>query len=133
MNTNAAKSAMAEQDPGYGKIFAVLIRRRFWLLGGLGLGLAIAIVVNITAKPKYTSSMRLLVESTYKSNSSSSSAAFIDSNVQIDYATQLNLLQSSSMFQKAANILVAEYPDINGSELQSLKIGMLGGKEVIVQ
>jgi succinoglycan biosynthesis transport protein ExoP len=124
------KPVIVEQDPGYGKIFAVLVRRRFWLLGGLTLGLVIAVVVNIVAKPKYTSSMRLLVESTYKSNSSSSSSSsFIDSNVQIDYATQLNLLQSSSMFQKAANLLATEYPDISVNDLQSLKIGMLGGKE----
>ena len=33
------------------------------------------------------------------------------------------------MFQKAADLLVAEYPNINGIELQSLKIGMLGDKE----
>ncbi|WP_271253989.1 GumC family protein [Pseudanabaena sp. Chao 1811] len=121
------KPVISEQDPGYGKILAVLVRRRFWLLGGLSLGLAIAVFMNIIAKPKYTSSMRLLVESTYKSNSSASS--FVDSNVQIDYATQLTLLQSSSMFQKAANLLAAEYPDITVFDLQSLKIGMLGGKE----
>ncbi|ELS33277.1 MULTISPECIES: GumC family protein [Pseudanabaena] len=130
MNTGAAKTngaVVVEQDPGYGKIFAVLSRRRFWLLGGLTVGLALAVVLNFLSKPKYTSVMRLLVESTYKSNTSSSS--FIDSNVQIDYATQLNLLQSSSMFQKAANLLAAEYPTITGGELQSLKIGMLGGKE----
>ncbi len=128
MNISAAqanKSEIVEQDPGYGKIFAVLVRRRFWLLGGLSLGLVIAVFMNVITKPKYTSSMRLLVESTYKSNSSS----FIDSNVQIDYTTQLNLLQSSSLFQKAANMLATEYPGINGAELQSLKIGMLGGKE----
>ncbi len=128
MNISAAqanKSEIVEQDPGYGKIFAVLVRRRFWLLGGLSLGLVIAVFMNVITKPKYTSSMRLLVESTYKSNSSS----FIDSNVQIDYTTQLNLLQSSSLFQKAANMLATEYPGINGAELQSLKIGMLGSKE----
>ncbi len=123
--TTSTQSAIAEQDPGYGKIFAVLARRRFWLLGGLGAGLIIAVFINIISKPKYTSSMRLLVESTYKSSTSS----FIDSNVQIDYATQLNLLQSSSMFQKAANLLSVEYPNITGFELQSLKIGMLGGKD----
>ena len=69
MNINAAKlnaarstkSEMAEQDPGYGKIFAVLVRRRFWLLGGLSIGLVIAVFINVISKPKYTSSMRLLV------------------------------------------------------------------------
>ncbi len=130
MNINTAQtitgSVTTEKDLGYGKIFAVFVRRRFWLFGGLGLGLVIAVFINIYSKPKYTSIMRLLVESTYKSSSSS----FIDSSVQIDYATQLNLLQSSSMFQKAADLLAAEYPDITGAELQlPLKIAMLGGKE----
>ncbi|MBD2176901.1 hypothetical protein H6F42_08250 [Pseudanabaena sp. FACHB-1998] len=128
MQTNSTQNTqllVGEQDPGYGKIFAIILRRRFWLLGGLSLGLVFALFININSKPKYTSVMRLLVESTYKSSSSS----FIDSNVQIDYATQLNLLQSSSMYQKAANLLAAEYPGINAGELQSLKIGMLGGAE----
>jgi capsular exopolysaccharide synthesis family protein len=128
MNVNAAQTtnfAIAEQDPGYGKIFAVLSRRRFWILGGLGIGLVIAVFMNINTKPRYTSIMRLLVESAYRSRSST----FIDSNVQVDYATQLTLLQSSSMYQKAANLLAAEYPDITSGELQSLELGMLGGKE----
>lgn len=120
-----AKPDIIEQDPGYGKIFAVLSRRRLWVLGGLGVGLIIALIININSKPRYTSIMRLLVESTYRSNSSS----FIDSNVQIDYATQLNLLQSTSMFQKAADLLSTQYPGISGGELQSLSIGMLGGAE----
>jgi capsular exopolysaccharide synthesis family protein len=130
MNINAANPTspvLAEQDAGYGKVFSVLSRRRFWLLGGLCIGLVIAVVINIKSKPKYTSVMRLLVESTYKSNAASSS--FIDSTVQIDYTTQLRLLQSSSLFQKAASLLNDKYPGITVVELQSLKIDMLGGKE----
>ncbi len=126
---NPTASALVEKDPGYGKIFAVLSRRRFWLLGGLSLGLVIAIFINITSKPKYTSIMRLLVESTYKSNANANSSSFIDSNVQIDYATQLSLLQSSTLFQKAATLLSDKYPGLTGADLQSLKIDMLGDKE----
>ncbi len=134
MNINAANPAapvLAEQDPGYGKIFAVLSRRRFWLLGGLSLGLVIAVSMNIVSKPKYTSSMRLLVESTYKTNANAVGTASLnlDSNVQIDYATQLQLLKSSSLFQKAATLLNDKYPGVTGADLQALKIDMLGGKE----
>ncbi|OYQ64319.1 hypothetical protein B9G53_12330 [Pseudanabaena sp. SR411] len=134
MNINTANSMppmLTEQDPGYGKIFAVLSRRRFWLLGGLGLGLVIAVFINISSKPKYTSTMRLLVESTYKTNSKTAetSSLNIDSNVQIDYATQLELLKSSSLFQKAATLLNDKYPGITGTDLQTLKIGMLGEKQ----
>jgi len=128
MNINAANpttSVLVEKDPGYGKIFAVLSRRRFWLLGGLSLGLVIAVFMNISSKPKYTSTMRLLVESTYRSNANANSSSFIDSNVQIDYATQLSLLQSSTLFQKAATLLNDKYPGLTGAELRSLKIDML--------
>ena len=133
MSINAANPTapvLAEQDPGYGKIFAVLSRRRFWLLGGLSLGLVIAISLSIISKPKYTSSMRLLVESTYKADEKAAGNSLnIDSNIQIDYATQLQLLQSSSLFQKAATLLNDKYPGITGADLQTLKIEMLGGKE----
>ena len=134
MNTNAANPpalVLAEQDPGYGKIFAVLSRRRFWLLGGLSLGLVIAVSINMISKPKYTSSMRLLVESTYKTDTKAAGNASLnlDSNVQIDYATQLQLLKSSALFQKAATLLNDKYPGVTGADLQSLKIDMLGGKE----
>ena len=85
MSINAANPTapvLAEQDPGYGKIFAVLSRRRFWLLGGLSLGLVIAISLSIISKPKYTSSMRLLVESTYKADEKAAGNSLnIDSNI----------------------------------------------------
>ena len=32
--------AAADPDPGYGQLLAVLMRRRLWLIGGLGMGLA---------------------------------------------------------------------------------------------
>ena len=50
-NSKLALSDLSEQDPGYGKIFAVLVRRKFWLLGGLGVGLTIAILVNSDLAP----------------------------------------------------------------------------------
>lgn len=127
--TNSIAAAAPEQDPGYGKIFAILSRRRLWLLGGLSLGLVIAVFMNIRSKPQYTSTMRLLVESTYRSNTNANAPSLIDSNVQIDYTTQLNLLQSSSLFQKAASLLNDQYPGITSADFQTLKIDMLGGKE----
>ena len=84
---NPTAPVLAEQDPSYGKIFEVLSRRRFWLLGGLSLGLVIAISISIISKPKYTSSMRLLVESTYKADEKAAGNSLnIDSNIQIDYS-----------------------------------------------
>ena len=39
------------------------------------------------------------------------------------------MLQSSSLFQKAATLLNDKYPGITGADLRTLKIEMLGGKE----
>jgi polysaccharide biosynthesis transport protein len=134
MNINAANQTapvLVEQDPGYGKIFAVLSRRRFWLLGGLCVGLVAAVAITTTSKPKYTSVMRLLVESTYKTdqNAAGNTSLNLDSNVQIDFATQLQLLKSSALFQKAATLLNDKYPGITGTDLQALKVELLGGRE----
>jgi uncharacterized protein involved in exopolysaccharide biosynthesis len=39
-----------EADPGYGQLFAILIRRRFWVVGVLGIVLAIATVQSVYDK-----------------------------------------------------------------------------------
>jgi len=51
--------AAAETDPGYGQLFAVLMRRRFWLLGVLCSVLSVATILTLIAKPTYQSSMQL--------------------------------------------------------------------------
>jgi len=57
--------AAAETDPGYGQLFAVLMRRRFWLLGVLCSVLSVATILTLIAKPTYQSSM-LLIEPNYQ-------------------------------------------------------------------
>jgi len=58
--------AAAETDPGYGQLFAVLMRRRFWLLGVLCSVLSVATILTLIAKPTYQSSMQLLIEPNYQ-------------------------------------------------------------------
>ncbi len=47
-----------ENDPGYGQLFAVLSRRRYWLLSVLAGVLSIATVVSLTAEPTYQSTIK---------------------------------------------------------------------------
>ncbi len=111
--------ATTETDAGYGQLFAVLLRRRFWLLGVLCLVLPIAIL-NALSKPAiYQSSMQLLVESNYQEKPGGTEAAkeFADASVEVDYATQLNLMQSSQLMQKAVDLLQPEYPEIEIDDL----------------
>ncbi|HEY9860278.1 MAG TPA: polysaccharide biosynthesis tyrosine autokinase, partial [Candidatus Obscuribacterales bacterium] len=111
----------AETDPGYGQLFAVLMRRRFWLLGVFSGVLSIAAILTFLAEPVYKSSMQLLVESNYQSKrgeDGNAEMSFADSRVEVDTATQLTLMRSSHLLQRAVKVLKPQYPDITVAELQ---------------
>lgn len=113
----------AETDPGYGQLFAVLMRRRLWLLGVLCGALSVATVLTLTAKPTYESSMQLLIEPNYQGKKENARAAdqenqFADTNVEIDYATQINVMRSTLLLQRAADLLRPEYPNITVDKIK---------------
>ena len=110
-----------QADLGYGQLFAVLWRRRFWFLGVFGSILALSVPIALSKEPTYKSSMQLLVEPNYQGKDYQATAGeeqFIDSGVEIDYATQLNLMRSSGLLQKAVNQLQAEYPTVDVKSLR---------------
>jgi capsular exopolysaccharide synthesis family protein len=112
-------NSIAETEAGYGELFAVLIRRRFWLLSVLCIVFAVATVKALKEKPTYKSSMQLLVESNYQGKKGSKTEnQFADSNVEIDNATQLSLMQGSLLIQRAVKLLRPEYPDIEVEEIK---------------
>ena len=115
-------NAVGETDPGYGQLFAILIRRRFWLFGVLCVVLALATAKTMRAKPTYQSSMQLLVEANYqaKKGDGGVETPFADSNVEVDNATQLSLMRSSVLIQKAVILLRPKYPDITVEEIKKL-------------
>lgn len=113
-----------ESDAGYGQLFSVLMRRRFWLLGVLGSVLTVATVFTLISKPTYQSTMQLLIEPNYQgkrdTDGSRSSQQFAESGVKIDdYATQINVMRSSLLLQRAADILRPEYPTIDAKEIKA--------------
>jgi polysaccharide biosynthesis transport protein len=112
-------NSIAETEAGYGELFAVLIRRRFWLLSVLCIALAAATVKALKEKPTYTSSMQILVESNYQGKKDSKTDnQFADSNVVIDNATQLSLMQGSQLIERAVKLLRPEYPGIDVEEIK---------------
>jgi polysaccharide biosynthesis transport protein len=110
----------SEKDLGYGNLFSILVRRRFWMLIVFFLALAVSTLVSFLKVPNYSSSMQLLVESNYKKakNAQGSADQFADSNVEIDSATQLKLMRSSTLIQRAVESLKPEYPDISVREIK---------------
>ena len=115
-------NTVPETDPGYGQLFAILIRRRLWLLGILCLALGIATVKAFTTESTYVSSLQLLVEPNYQSKKQDGQEGadkqIVDPNIQVDSATQLNLMQGSQLLQKAVDLLRPDYPDLTIKELK---------------
>lgn len=116
-NINSA----SETDPGYGQIFAVLWRRFPWILLVFLSSTAIAGIMALKTEPSFKSTMQLLVEPNYqgKKETDNSESQFTDTNIEIDTATQLNLMQSSGLIQKAVNKLKSEYPDLTVMDLKN--------------
>ncbi len=111
----------AETDPGYGQLFAVLSRRRYWFLSVLAGVLSIATVVSLTAEPTYESTMQILIEANYQGRRDVQSPAdseFADPNIEIDYATQINVMRSTLLIQRAVDLIKPEYPNITIREVK---------------
>ncbi len=129
---NPQISPASETEPSYGQMFAVFMRRFPWFLAVFIGSIAIASIVTLKTKPTYKSSMQLLVEPNYqgKKEGAGLDNQFTDSNVFIDTATQLNLMQSSGLIQKAVDKLQSDYPDISAAEIKaSLVLTQLRSKE----
>jgi polysaccharide biosynthesis transport protein len=112
-----------DADPGYGQLFAILMRRRFWLIGVSCGVAALALGMTLLEKPSFQSSMRLLVEPNYQGKRAigqqqSPESQFTDINVEVDSATQISLMQSSGLIRRAVDLLKADYPDITVSEIR---------------
>ncbi len=119
-------------EPGYGQLFAVLIRRFPWFLVVFLLCSAVGGFIGKKTPATYKSSMQLLVEPNYqgKKEGSGTETQFTDPNVQIDTATLLNVMQSSRILQQAVNKLKSEYPDMTVGKLkQSLVLTQIRTKE----
>lgn len=113
-----------ETEAGYGQLFSVLMRRRFWLLGVLGSVLTVATVFTLISKPTYQSQMQLLIEPNYQgkreTDTQRPSQQYAESGVKIDdYATQINVMRSTLLLQRAADILRPEYPTITVNEIKA--------------
>lgn len=111
----------AETDPGYGQLFAVLSRRRYWFLGVLAGVLSIATVVSLTSEPTYESTMQILIEANYQGRrdvQSPANSEFADPNIEIDYATQINVMRSTLLVQRAVDLIKPDYPNITIREVK---------------
>ena len=120
-------------EPSYGQLFKIFIRRFPWFLAVFLTSIALAGLVTSRTKPTYRSSMQLLIEPNYqgrREGAGAESRLFIEPDIQIDTATQLNLMQSSGLIQQAVDKLKPDYPDISVNEIkESLVLNQLRSQE----
>ncbi len=132
---NPNVNPIAETEPGYGQLFAILIRRFPWFLVVFLASVGTAHFLTSKTKPTYKSSMQLQVEPNYQGKKEGGGAEnkFTESSVQIDFATQLNVMKSSGLIQKAVDKLKPDYPDITIGEIKSsLVLEQLTGEKDVV-
>lgn len=125
----------AEQEAGYGQLLSVLVRRKLLLASVFFSVLSIATILTLITKPTYRSSMQLLVEPNYQAKTAAGQQRtteneFTDSNVEVDIATQINLMTSSAIVQKAVTLLQPKYSTIDVEQLQnSLELKQVQGQD----
>lgn len=122
---------VTNEDPGYGQLLAVVLRRKLWVLASWVGAVGVAWFVGAHQEPTYRSSMQLLVEQNYRSKSEPgvTNTQFADSDVQADYATQLTLMNSSILIQRIVDRLRPIYPQIGSEDIKkSLTVVQVMGK-----
>ena len=115
----------AQDDLGYGQLFATLWNRRYWFLGVFGSVLAIGVPLSLMKQPIYQSMMQVLPESNYQTKTSTRGiienqyleSQFTDASVEIDYVTQLKVFKSWEILRKVINKLGLQNSEYTEAEL----------------
>jgi uncharacterized protein involved in exopolysaccharide biosynthesis/Mrp family chromosome partitioning ATPase len=123
MNPNYLKNE-SDIDLGYGQLFSILLRRRFWFLSVFLGVISISAIATLIMKPTYESRMQLLVEPNLVDYSERETLTgeqqpiqWSQSRLNVDYATQLTLMRSPEFLEKAVALLRPEYPDLEAEDL----------------
>ncbi|MEA5602178.1 polysaccharide biosynthesis tyrosine autokinase [Nostoc sp. UHCC 0252] len=126
--TNSAQGAV-----GIRQLSTILLRRRFLIFGVSCVVMSAASLLAVMTKPTYQSNMQILVNSNLSQGPQSNDipvgadSQITNSNSHIvDSNTQMKLMLSSKLLQKAVNLVNSDYPeitleDINGQTKQYKK------------
>ena len=116
MNQNNLE--LETNDLGYGELLGIFWRRRFWFLGVFSAILAVSVPLALNKKPYYQSYMQMLVEPNYQGKTNPYvEQEFTDTTVEVDYATQIKLLKSSKILERAVDKLGADYSEAEKAQL----------------
>ncbi|MEH2248176.1 GumC family protein [Nostoc sp.] len=136
LNQEQQVTTSAQDAVDIKQLSTILLRRRFLILGVTCVVMSAASLLAVIAKPTYQSNLQILVSSNLSEGAQSNKipvgadTQVTDSNSQVvDSTTQMKLMLSSKLLQKAVNLLYSDYPDItlediNGQKKQSKKASL---------
>ena len=112
-----------DKEISYKQLLNVFLRRKIWLASVFSVVLSSAVVLTLFEKPLYESQMQLLLEpnSAELNNGTinQNQEQFSRSKFEVDYATQLTLMQSDELIAKVAELVSRDYPDIDTGKIRS--------------
>lgn len=130
MQSNTLNPAMnpameSEAEFGYGQLFGIIWRRRWWFLSVFSSAIAVSVFFALREEPTYQSSMQLLVEPNFEEELSQSdldgrptTSSVNSRQSEVDYSTQLNLLRSRELLQETVVRLQDKYPELSTESLE---------------
>ncbi|MEH2280393.1 MAG: polysaccharide biosynthesis tyrosine autokinase [Nostoc sp.] len=128
LNQEQQVTTSVQSAVGIRQLSTILLRRRFLILGVSCVVMSAASLLAIIAKPTYQSNMQILVNSNLSEGVQSNNipvgadTQVTDSNSQVvDSTTQMKLMLSSKLLQKAVDLLHSDYPDITLQDINGQK------------
>ncbi|EDX87685.1 Chain length determinant protein [Synechococcus sp. PCC 7335] len=110
-----------EQEFGYVQLLNVLLRRGWWVVGTISLALVTALLFTLTRDPIYQSSMQMIIEPNFEEELDPAELDRTPSQRQREenLATQLNLMRSRELLQRAVDSLQDAYPELTAQTVRS--------------
>ncbi|MDJ0727979.1 MAG: polysaccharide biosynthesis tyrosine autokinase [Prochloraceae cyanobacterium] len=112
-----------DKEISYKQLLNVFLRRKIWIASTFSVVLSSAVIFTLFEKPLYESQMQLLLESNSpelsNENINQGSQQFSRSKFEVDYATQLTLMQSDELIADVAELISQDYPDVDAGKIRS--------------
>ncbi|MEH2139929.1 GumC family protein [Nostoc sp.] len=133
LNQEQQVTTSAQSAVDIRQLSTILLRRRFLIFGVSCVVMSATSLLAVIAKPAYQSNMQILVNSNLSQGAQSNNipveadTQVTDSNsLVVDSTTQMKLMLSYKLLQKAVDLLHSDYPDItladiNGQTKQNKK------------
>ncbi|MCF2150598.1 polysaccharide biosynthesis tyrosine autokinase [Desmonostoc muscorum LEGE 12446] len=112
LNQEQQITTSAQSRVGIRQLPTLLFRQRFVILGVSCIVMSVASFFAVSAKSSYQSDMQILVSSNLSQEAKSNNIPEQTDAKVVDYSTQMKLMLSSKLLQKAVDLLHSDYPDI---------------------